>query len=73
MTAVDASEDAAAWAMYNVARTGTRGNVRVLVGTWYDPVSELAGGVAGIISNPPYIRSSELSVLQPEVCVRICY
>ena len=69
VTAVDASKDAAAWAMYNAARTGTRTRVRVLVGSWYDPVSELAGSVAGIVSNPPYIRRSELGGLQPEVCL----
>ena len=66
---MDASEDAAAWAMYNVARTGTLGRVRVLVGGWYDPASDLAGSVAGIISNPPYIRRSDLEGLQPEVCL----
>ncbi len=69
VTAVDASEDAAAWAMYNVARTGMSSRVRVLVGSWYDPVSEMAGSVAGIVSNPPYIRRSELGSLQPEVCL----
>ena len=69
VTAVDASEDAAAWAMYNVARTGVRSRVRVLVGSWYNPVADLAGSVAGIVSNPPYIRRSGLGGLQPEVCL----
>ena len=64
---MDVSEDAAAWAMYNVARCGLGARVRVLVGSWYEPVADLARGVAGIVSNPPYIRRGDLSDLQPEV------
>ena len=71
VTAVDASEDAAAWAMYNVARTGMGNKVRVAVGSWYDPVGALTGSVAGIVSNPPYIRRSDLRGLQPEVLPRL--
>ena len=66
VTAVDASEDAAAWAMFNVARCGLGNRVRVLVGSWYDPVADLNRGVAGIVSNPPYIRRDDLSGLQLE-------
>ena len=52
--------------MFNVARYGLGTRVRVLMGSWYDPVADLARGAAGIVSNPPYIRRGDLRGLQLE-------
>ena len=67
VTAVDKSEAAAAWARYNVERLGLQSRVRVLLGSWCEPVQQLMGSMAGILSNPPYITSAELPTLQTEV------
>ena len=71
VTAVDTSEQAAAWARYNVQRLGYQQRVQVLLGNWCEPVQHLAGTVAGILSNPPYITSEELAGLQTEVSLQI--
>lgn len=36
-------------------------------GSWFEPLKDLEGKVAGIISNPPYIPSENISGLQAEV------
>lgn len=36
-------------------------------GSWFEPLKEAEGKLAGIISNPPYIPSSHISGLQAEV------
>ena len=70
MIAVDTSELAAAWARYNVERLGLQSRVQVLLGSWCEPVQHLVGTCAGVLSNPPYITSAELSTLQTEVLPR---
>jgi release factor glutamine methyltransferase len=37
------------------------------VGSWCGPIAHLEGKLAGFLSNPPYIPSREVDVLQPEV------
>ena len=81
--AVDVSPAAAAVARHNIKRNSAKfgkGNVAVRIheGSWYEPLNALAGGsqpreessrarFGGIVSNPPYIPSLDMSELQPEV------
>uniref|UniRef100_A0A061QT22 Release factor glutamine methyltransferase n=1 Tax=Tetraselmis sp. GSL018 TaxID=582737 RepID=A0A061QT22_9CHLO len=65
--AVDASPEAARWANVNVIRHGLQDAVRVAVGKWGEPLAPVAGELAGILSNPPYIPSEKLPTLQAEV------
>lgn len=79
--AVDLSHDAAAVARKNAERNaettgGGRGGVKVHEGSWYEPLqsiiqeqaeSDSSMCFAGIVSNPPYIPSSNMHNLQPEV------
>jgi release factor glutamine methyltransferase len=59
--ATDASADALAVARANVAGAGTMGvRVRLAEGSWYEALpDELRGGLALIVSNPPYVADSE--------------
>lgn len=59
--AVDASEDALAVARANVVGLGMAGGrVRLLAGSWFDPLpADLRGHVDMIISNPPYVGTEE--------------
>ncbi|MBK5222661.1 MAG: peptide chain release factor N(5)-glutamine methyltransferase [Acidimicrobiia bacterium] len=65
--AVERSPDATAVARANLAgigRAATR--VRIVEGSWFDPLpTELHGGCALIVSNPPYVAPSD--PLPPEV------
>lgn len=65
--AVDTSDDALAVARANVGGLGMAGaRVRLLAGSWYDPLpDELAGTVDVVVTNPPYIADDE--VLDPSV------
>ena len=36
-------------------------------GSWFKPLKDVAGKLAGIVSNPPYIPSDNISGLQAEV------
>ena len=38
--------------------------LQVLQGSFYDPVMSMQGQIAGIVSNPPYIPSSQMDHLQ---------
>ena len=65
--ATDASPDAVAVARANLAGLGMAGaSVRVVEGSWFDPLpEELEGRVDLIITNPPYISADE--ALPPSV------
>ena len=68
--AVDSSPDAVAVAQANLA--GLAGwaatRVRVVEGDWWEGLpADLKGRVDLAVSNPPYISSSEMEVLPPEV------
>lgn len=65
--AVERSPDAAAVCRTNVAAAGqAAARVRVLEGSWFEPLpAELRGRVDVIVSNPPYVAASE--VLPAEV------
>jgi len=61
---VDRSEDAARIARLNVEACGLAGRAEVCVGNWTDGVD---GPFDLIVSNPPYVPSSALADLPPEV------
>ena len=65
--AVDISSQALAIARQNAVMTGQDARIKFYRGSWWSPLHHLQGKVTGMISNPPYIPSSELSQLQPEV------
>jgi release factor glutamine methyltransferase len=61
---VDASPEALAWARRNAEGLGLGGRCRMVAGTWGDDLSD---GYDVILSNPPYIRASDIAQLAPEV------
>jgi release factor glutamine methyltransferase len=65
--AVDKSPTAVAVARQNVKRYRLQEVVLVRAGSWFEPLADFAGGLAGIVSNPPYIPSENLGGLQREV------
>lgn len=63
-TATDISGDALATATANAAALGLADRFRPLLSNWYEKVD---GRYDVIVSNPPYIRSSVVTELEPEV------
>jgi release factor glutamine methyltransferase len=64
--AVDISSEACLVAKYNVHKHGVSQVVKVINGSWFDPFDS-SKKFSGIISNPPYIPTEQLSSLQLEV------
>jgi len=65
--AVDLSWDALKIAQENGHNLKLEQNIQFYQGSWWSPLEFLKGKVAGMISNPPYIPTSDLNSLQPEV------
>jgi release factor glutamine methyltransferase len=65
--AVDASVAALAIAQQNAQQLGFGDRIQFHQGSWFEPLASLEGKLSGMVSNPPYIPSSLLSGLQPEV------
>lgn len=67
--ATDVSEKALTIAQENARRLGVSDRIRFFEGDLFGPIEELdiRGQVDMIVSNPPYVPSSELEFLQPEV------
>ncbi|MGK7916395.1 MAG: peptide chain release factor N(5)-glutamine methyltransferase [Prochloraceae cyanobacterium] len=65
--AVDTSLAALAIAEENAQLTKLRDRLTFYHGNWWQPLSHLKGKVTGMVANPPYIPTSELPTLQPEV------
>ncbi|MEG4346420.1 HemK/PrmC family methyltransferase [Microcoleus sp. A003_D6] len=65
--AVDCSFEALAVARLNAENLGFRSRVNFYQGLWWEPLAFLKGRVSGMVSNPPYIPSSTVLTLQPEV------
>ena len=45
--------------------------MQIKTGSWYEPVQDMRGQFAGIVSNPPYIPQGQMEHLQvsrPTVC-----
>lgn len=65
--AVDCSLDALDIARSNAARLGVFDRTHFSQGSWWSSLRHLRDKVAGMVSNPPYIPSDEVLLLQPEV------
>jgi len=65
--AVDCSADALAVAQLNAQQLGFAQRIQFYQGSWWEPLSALKGQLSGMVANPPYIPSSWIPQLQPEV------
>ncbi|MEB3122177.1 MAG: peptide chain release factor N(5)-glutamine methyltransferase [Snowella sp.] len=65
--AVDTSLDALAIAQENAQSYGLGDRIEFLHGSWWTPLAHFQGQIQGMISNPPYIPTSMIAGLQPEV------
>lgn len=65
--AVDCSAEALAVARQNADRLGLADRINFYRGDWWEPIAFLKGRVSGMVSNPPYIPSSTVLTLEPEV------
>ncbi|AFZ06760.1 protein-(glutamine-N5) methyltransferase, release factor-specific [Oscillatoria nigro-viridis PCC 7112] len=65
--AVDCSSEALAVARLNAENLGLESRINFYQGSWWEPLAFLKGRVSGMVSNPPYIPSSTVLTLQPEV------
>jgi len=65
--AVDCSSDALAIAQKNALNSGLADRIRFYQGSWWEPLELLKGQFSGMVSNPPYIPTSTVPTLQPEV------
>ncbi|KAK7324299.1 hypothetical protein VNO77_27832 [Canavalia gladiata] len=65
--AIDLSPVAIAVAAYNVQRYCLQDKIELREGSWFEPLKDMEGKLAGLVSNPPYIPSKDMSGLQAEV------
>ncbi|XVE59734.1 hypothetical protein DITRI_Ditri05aG0070100 [Diplodiscus trichospermus] len=65
--ATDLSPVAVAVAAFNVQRYGLQDVVEMRKGSWFEPLKDVRGKLAGMLSNPPYIPSGDIPGLQAEV------
>ncbi|MEH1926577.1 peptide chain release factor N(5)-glutamine methyltransferase [Nostoc sp.] len=65
--AVDYSLAALAIAQANADNLGFADRIKFYQGSWWEPLALLKGQFSGMVSNPPYIPTSTLPTLQPEV------
>lgn len=67
--ATDVDPDALAVARANLAgRAGPAVRVRLAQGSWFEALPErLAGGIALVVANPPYVADAEVAALPAEV------
>nr|KYP41868.1 Protein hemK isogeny [Cajanus cajan] len=65
--ATDLSPVAVAVAAYNVQRYCLQDKIELREGSWFEPLKDMEGKLAGLVSNPPYISSKDISGLQAEV------
>lgn len=65
--AIDISPEALAIAQQNAQKLGWSNRIHFDQGSWFEPLKALRGQINGIISNPPYIPTSLIPQLQPEV------
>jgi release factor glutamine methyltransferase len=65
--AVDRSTPALAIAQRNAQQQGLQERIQFYQGSWWEPLASLKGKFSGMVANPPYIPSSWILELQPEV------
>jgi release factor glutamine methyltransferase len=64
---VDYSAAALAIAQQNAQKLGFAQRIQFYQGSWWEPLNALKGQLSGMVANPPYIPSSLVQQLQPEV------
>lgn len=65
--AVDSSAGALTIAQKNANQWDFGHRIKFYQGSWWQPLEKLRGKVSGMVSNPPYIPTSLVRQLQPEV------
>ncbi len=65
--AVDLSWDALKIAQENAVNLKLERKIKFYQGSWWSPLEFLQGKITGMVSNPPYIPTSQIDSLQPEV------
>lgn len=65
--AVDCSSEALSIARLNADNYDLSSRIKFYQGSWWEPLDFLKGEFSGMVSNPPYIPTSTLPELQPEV------
>ncbi|MBI1242615.1 MAG: peptide chain release factor N(5)-glutamine methyltransferase [Nostoc sp. RI_552] len=65
--AVDCSPEALEIARSNARNLGFDNQIKFYQGCWWEPVKHLKHQFSGMVSNPPYIPTSTVPILQPEV------
>jgi release factor glutamine methyltransferase len=65
--AVDCSGEALAIAKANAIRNNLSARIKFHHGKWFEPLESLKSSITGLVSNPPYIPTAEMSHLQIEV------
>lgn len=65
--AVDYSQQALLIAQANAQKAGFAERIHFYQGSWWEPLEYLKGQFSGMVSNPPYIPTSTIPTLQPEV------
>ncbi|MGB7378310.1 MAG: peptide chain release factor N(5)-glutamine methyltransferase [Rivularia sp. (in: cyanobacteria)] len=65
--AVDRSAEALSIARLNADNYDLGDRIKFYQGSWWEPLDFLKGEFSGMVSNPPYIPTSTLPELQPEV------
>jgi release factor glutamine methyltransferase len=65
--AVDYSPEALKIAQSNACNLGFDHRIKFYQGCWWEPLTALQGQFSGMVSNPPYIPTTTVTTLQPEV------
>ena len=65
--AVDYSPEALKIARDNARNLSFDNQIKFYEGSWWEPLAALKGQFSGMVSNPPYIPTSTVTTLQPEV------
>lgn len=65
--AVDISPEALKIASNNACNLGYKERIKFYQGYWWEPLALLKGKFSGMVSNPPYIPTSTVLTLEPEV------
>lgn len=67
ISAVDRSPAALTIAQSNARQLGFGDRIQFYLGNWWEPLALLPSQVSGMVANPPYIPSTLIPQLQPEV------
>ena len=65
--AVDYSQEALFVAQINAQQLSFTNRIQFYQGSWWQPLAAFKGQISGMVANPPYIPSSLVPQLQPEV------